>query len=141
MQPRQPNRTIGIDKLTRRRGLALLDEDLSVQHVDTSAHAERILTSEETRRFNVPVADFVNLSVPTATITQHNSVRSEYDYVIHDRDSIFPIDFEHTIENFGMRALNTPYRHPKANSIDERLLASGARMNIGIEWRLCTSTD
>ena len=37
----------GIDKLTRGRGLALSDGDCSVVYVDTIAHSERVLKSED----------------------------------------------------------------------------------------------
>ena len=70
----------GIDKLTRRRGPALLDEDLSAQYVDASAHSERILRSEEARRSHVPVAEFVNLSVPPLDI--------RFNYLSNERDRI-----------------------------------------------------
>jgi len=65
----------GIDKLTRRRGPALLDEDLSAQYVDASAHSERILRSEEARRSHVPVAEFVNLSVPGCPLRSNTVCR------------------------------------------------------------------
>ena len=37
----------GIDKLTCRRGLALLVGDCSAIYVDTSAHSERVLRSKD----------------------------------------------------------------------------------------------
>ncbi len=37
----------GTDKLTRRRGLALLDGDCSVRYVDAGAHSERVLRSKD----------------------------------------------------------------------------------------------
>ena len=37
----------GIDKLTRRRGLALPDGDCSAPYVDAGAHAEGVLTSKD----------------------------------------------------------------------------------------------
>ncbi len=37
----------GIDKLTCRRGLALLDGDRSVLYVDANAHLERVLSLKD----------------------------------------------------------------------------------------------
>ena len=37
----------GTDKLTRRRGLALLDRDCSALYVDAGAHSERVLRSKD----------------------------------------------------------------------------------------------
>ena len=54
----------GTDKLTRRRGLALLDRDIMALYVDSSAHSERVLRSKDARYSHLPVAEFVNLSVP-----------------------------------------------------------------------------
>jgi hypothetical protein len=33
-------------------------------HVDSSAHSERVLSSKDARYSHLPVAEFVNLSVP-----------------------------------------------------------------------------
>jgi hypothetical protein len=55
---------MGTDKLTRRRGLALLDRDIMALYVDSSAHSERVLRSKDARYPHLPVAEFVNLSVP-----------------------------------------------------------------------------
>ena len=83
----------GIDKLTRRRGPALLDEALSAQYVDASAHSERILRSEEARRSHVPVAEFVNLSVPDSGIRTPTTgvwYPLDHDEVIADTKSTIP---------------------------------------------------
>ena len=55
---------MGTDKLTRRRGLELLDGDIRALYVDASAHSERVLRSKDARHSHVPAAEFVNLSVP-----------------------------------------------------------------------------
>jgi len=54
----------GTDKVTRRRGLTLLDGDFSAPYVDVSAHSERVLKSKDAWHSHVPAAKFVNLSVP-----------------------------------------------------------------------------
>jgi transposase InsO family protein len=45
-----------------------------------------------------------------------------YEYLIHDRDSIFSADFD--VERLGLRVLKTPPRCPMANGICERLIGT-----------------
>ena len=47
-----------------------------------------------------------------------------YQYLIHDRDSIFSSALDRSIENLGLEVLKTPYRSPKANALCERLIGS-----------------
>src|SRR5262245_38402042 len=44
-----------------------------------------------------------------------------YRFVIHDRASIFSADVDKSLTHLGVRALYTPVRAPKANSVCERL--------------------
>ncbi len=47
-----------------------------------------------------------------------------YRFVIHDRGRVFSKELDGLLENVGLRALKTPYRSPKANSICERAIGS-----------------
>ena len=47
-----------------------------------------------------------------------------YQYLIHDRDSIFSSALDRSTENLGLEVLKTPYRSPKANALCERLIGS-----------------
>jgi transposase InsO family protein len=47
-----------------------------------------------------------------------------YEYLIHDRDSIFSCDLDVSVSNLGLRVLKTPPRCPKANSICERVIGT-----------------
>jgi transposase InsO family protein len=44
-----------------------------------------------------------------------------YQFLIHDRDSIFAENLDKSVAALGVRVLRTPVRAPKANSICERL--------------------
>ncbi len=48
----------------------------------------------------------------------------DYRYLIHDRDSIFSVEFDDSVRSLGLRVLKTPYRSPKANAVCERLIGS-----------------
>ena len=50
-----------------------------------------------------------------------------YRFVIHDRDSIFSAALDGELRNFGVRALKTPVRAPKANAFCERLVGTFRR--------------
>src|SRR5260370_7176068 len=43
-----------------------------------------------------------------------------YQFLIHDRDSIFSKDLDKQVVAMGMRVLRTPVRAPQANSVCER---------------------
>ena len=47
-----------------------------------------------------------------------------YQYLIHDRDSVFSSALDRSIDNLGLEVLKTPYRSPKANALCERLVGS-----------------
>jgi putative transposase len=47
-----------------------------------------------------------------------------YQFLIHDRDSIFSADLDDELKAFGLRVLRTPVRAPKANAYCERLVGS-----------------
>ena len=47
-----------------------------------------------------------------------------YQYVIHDRDAIFSKKLDQELRGFGVRALRTPVRAPKANAYFERLVGT-----------------
>jgi len=47
-----------------------------------------------------------------------------YEYLIHDRDSIFSADLDESIQRLGLRVLKSPPRSPTANSICERVIGT-----------------
>jgi len=47
-----------------------------------------------------------------------------YEYLLHDRDSIFSAEVDGAIQRLGLRVLKSPPRSPKANSICERVLGT-----------------
>ena len=47
-----------------------------------------------------------------------------YDYLLHDRDSIFAKDLDESIRHLGLRVLKSPPRSPTANAICERVIGS-----------------
>jgi putative transposase len=50
-----------------------------------------------------------------------------YRFLIHDRDSIFSIEVDQTVENLGLKVLRTPVRAPQANAYCERLIGTMRR--------------
>jgi transposase InsO family protein len=50
-----------------------------------------------------------------------------YRFLIHDRDSIFSMDVDQTVENLGLKVLRTPVRSPQANAFCERLIGTMRR--------------
>jgi putative transposase len=50
-----------------------------------------------------------------------------YQFLIHDRDSIFSTEVNEAIENLGLRVLRTPVRAPQANAYCERLIGTMRR--------------
>lgn len=66
---------------------------------------------------------------PTALWTRQQlrealGYQNAYRYLIHDRDSIFSVELDASIGNFGLRVLKTPPRSPTANGICERLIGT-----------------
>ena len=49
---------------------------------------------------------------------------SRYEYLIHDRDSIFSADLDESVRALGLRVLKSPPRSPKANAICERVIGT-----------------
>jgi transposase InsO family protein len=47
-----------------------------------------------------------------------------YGYLIHDRDSIFSLELDRSIDSFGLRVVKTPPRCPMANGICERVIGT-----------------
>jgi len=50
-----------------------------------------------------------------------------YEYIIHDRDSIFSIGLDQAVKDLGVHVLRTPVRAPKANAFCERLVGTVRR--------------
>jgi putative transposase len=49
---------------------------------------------------------------------------TRYGYLIHDRDSIFSLELDHSVDGFGLRVLKTPPHSPMANGICERVIGT-----------------
>jgi putative transposase len=49
---------------------------------------------------------------------------TRYEYLIHDRDSIFSVELDSCIGSFGLRIVKTPPRCPMANGICERVIGT-----------------
>jgi transposase InsO family protein len=47
-----------------------------------------------------------------------------YEYLIHDRDSIFSAELDESIQYLGLRVLKSPPRSPTANAICERVIGT-----------------
>jgi putative transposase len=47
-----------------------------------------------------------------------------YRFLLHDRDSIFSAQLDHSIQHLGLRVLKTPPQTPQANALCERLLGT-----------------
>jgi len=63
---------------------------------------------------------------PTAQWTRQQlreavGYEEQYEYLLHDRDSIFSTEVDAFIQQLGLRVLKSPPRSPKANSICERV--------------------
>jgi putative transposase len=66
---------------------------------------------------------------PTAdwTLQQFREVitgEQSYQFVIHDRDSIYSPDVDSALTSVGVRVLKTPFRAPQANAFCERLIGT-----------------
>ncbi len=48
-------------------------------------------------------------------------------FLIHDRDSIFSVDFDRVAENIGLRVVKTPPKTPQANAFCERVIGTMRR--------------
>ena len=57
-----------------------------------------------------------------------------YQFVIHDRDSIFSTALDAGLESMGVRVLRTPVRAPRANAFCERLI--GAIRRECLDWMI-----
>src|SRR5262244_3901932 len=70
-----------------------------------------------------------------------------YRFLIHDRDSIFSQQLDHSIRHLGLRVLKTPVRTPQANALCERLIGTLRRecvdflipLTANHLWRLLTA--
>ena len=66
---------------------------------------------------------------PTAQWTRQQlreavGYEERYEYLLHDRDAIFSAELDESIRRLGLRALKSPPRSPKANSICERVIGT-----------------
>jgi transposase InsO family protein len=49
---------------------------------------------------------------------------NRYEYLIHDRDSIFSCELDESVDRLGLRVLKSPPRCPTANAICERVIGT-----------------
>jgi hypothetical protein len=78
---------------------------------------------------------------PTAewTIQQFREVLADshpYDFVIHDRDSIFSPSLDSALTHFGVRVMKTPVRAPKAKAYASHCTSSARCGTISTGCRL-----
>jgi putative transposase len=86
---------------------------------------------------------------PTALWTRQQlrealGYETAYRYLIHDRDSIFSVELDASVGNFGLRVLKIPPRSPMANGICERPLSSRIQRRCSFRISLsrsCSPTD
>jgi putative transposase len=51
-------------------------------------------------------------------------IEKRYDYLLHDRDSIFAKHLDESVKRFGITVLRSPPRSPMANAICERIIGT-----------------
>ncbi len=86
------------------------------------------------------VMEHASRRVPHANVTRHptahwtlqqlrEAIPSDhaYQYLIHDRDSIFSAELDTSVANLRLEVLRTSYRAPQANAHCERLIGSMRR--------------
>jgi putative transposase len=78
--------------------------------------SRRILRTDVTTH---PTAAWTLQQLRDAIAAEHT-----YDFLIHDRDSIFSPDLDQRVRHFGLRVLKTPPQSPQANAICERVLGT-----------------
>jgi transposase InsO family protein len=84
-----------------------------------------VIMEHESRRllhFNVtrhPSAQWTLQQFREASPSDH-----AYQYLIHDRDSVFSSALDRSLDHLGLTVLKTPHRSPKANALCERLIGS-----------------
>ena len=66
-----------------------------------------------------PTADWTRLQLLEAIPSDHT-----YKYLIHDRDHIFSVDLDESIQKLGLRVLKTPCQSPLANCFCERVIST-----------------
>jgi putative transposase len=62
---------------------------------------------------------------------------SQYDYLLHDRDSIFSADVDESVKRLGLRVLKSPPRSPTASAICERVIGTIRRECL--DWLISLS--
>jgi hypothetical protein len=76
------------------------------------------------RHVLIRAVDFPNW--PTAFTIAFEAIGYEtnYQYLLHDRDTIFARTLDESIANLGLRVLKSPPRSPRANAICERAIGT-----------------
>jgi transposase InsO family protein len=49
---------------------------------------------------------------------------TRYEFLIHDRDSIFSVDLDESVKRLGLQVLKSPPRSPTANAVCERVIGT-----------------
>jgi putative transposase len=57
-------------------------------------------------------------------------LEERYEYLLHDRDSIFAAHLDESIERLGVKVLRSPPRSPKANAVCERVIGTIRRASV-----------
>jgi transposase InsO family protein len=74
-----------------------------------------------------PIAEWTAQQFREAIPSDHS-----YPFLFHDRDSIFSKEVDQTLENLGLKVLQTPVRAPQANAYCERLIGTNAARMPGL---------
>ena len=64
-------------------------------------------------------------------------LEEQYEYLLHDRDSIFANHLDESIERLGVEVLSSPPRSPQANAVCERVIGTIRRECL--DWMIPAS--
>jgi len=87
-------------------------------------HSRRLVHCNVTAH---PSADWT-----TQQLREAAGFERRYEYLLHDRDSIFATHLDESVKRLGIRVLKSPPRCPKANAICERVI--GAVRRECLDW-------
>ncbi len=81
---------------------------------------------------------------PSATWTlqqlrETTGFQRRYDYLLHDRDSIFAQHLDESVKKLGIKVLKSPPRSPMANAICERVI--GTILRECLDWLIPLSAS
>jgi hypothetical protein len=104
---------------------AYIREWVDRERAQRSAELSDLVVEHASRRiihFNVtdhPTADWTTQQFREALPSSH-----EYQFLIHDRDSLYSAELDEQIRSMGLVVIRIPVRAPKANALCERLIGT-----------------